>query len=995
MRKLVLTATTLIAGLLAGTADAALQTRSMDALEQEVRARDAALVGDLDPAQKKLKKIYARVLRQFERLPVSRKVDHKRITKVVKVLSGKRTRDDGQLQGLLDQGVSGFMLELDEQLADVRDKLDLLERPVDEAALAESRYDKAGAALQTALDQTSLKRILRKCVRADLFAKKAAHSLDAALVAHGPLDVHRFQYDIATDEYVVVGERIPQAQVLRDLAGSLCTKCHDGAVAELKSSVHYTIAAPSQRVLFPGGGSHGMLDRACGLPATTGLTNSLTDINLGECAKCHTSRYLPIMEPFFAAMFQQMGVVDAQGEATRLVDAGLDCLICHAEHYRSVPEGGILAAISPTAGDGSTSPTAVGFARASRDNSDFDRDGVPDLVIDVDGDGVADAPLMMDTDGDGQPDTPWPTVAQDRSLEALRSIGGPTEHACLRCHEHARTGYKRGTLFIEGHDVHAGATGGIFADAENQCTACHTADHHKFVRGHAVGGDLAAADYPAPPPGVPADPNDPTDLTCETCHSTASLPAAIHTPKHLETISCETCHIPYGSGITYSLFGHGGQVSFGRNDDGKDTKLVVSDMYVGGDRADLDKDYEAYKTLPILSWFDGGTSFLAQPLTVRGMPNSKITPFKPMANGMAFDSRFFSGATETNEAGYDYNAYSMYRFYANGMNAEAFGALGMLDMTPTAVRNVTMNSFFDEDPRVQAMGLMLIFPNLVYFDKGAYGYEHYQTVLGSPFDANGDGIVDAGADFNFDMFAAANSGLRQFQGFNGPLGFAPDYQWYPPFDDVSDVISMKLPDGSLIKMFLQMQAGKLPPEMVDAYMAAVDNYPSFSQITLGGHGVRPKAEAVGSCGSCHSAGGLMSHKVPVGRRVPVDMGPMGTLEFPQYQWRYYNVKGLVDLGLATTSEQIVAGAVDVDIDGNTTFVRESSTAFVLNWFAPNAPDGYRRPDAPTALQGTGLTAENLTWQGGDWMPVLEPIVDYLSNARVLGYDQDWIPMQPE
>ena len=28
------------------------------------------------------------------------------------------------------------------------------------------------------------------------------------------------------------------------------------------------------------------------------------------------------------------------------------------------------------------------------------------------------------------------------------------------------------------------------------------------------------------------------------------------------------------------------------------------------------------------------------------------------------------------------------------------------------------------------------------------------------------------------------------------------------------------------------------------------------------------------------------------------------------------------------------------------------------------------------------------------MPVLEPVVDYVSNARVLGYGQDYVPMMP-
>ncbi|MHC4909758.1 MAG: hypothetical protein ACYTF9_08585, partial [Planctomycetota bacterium] len=849
------------------------------------------------------------------------------------------------------------------------------------------------------IKQQSLKKILKKCVKADALALKVRKSTDAAIVLHGPIDVHRFQYDIAMDEYIVKGERFSQAQVNRDLAGNLCNKCHDESLHELKDSVHYRLTGRTDRVLFPGGGAHGMLDRACGLPSTTGLTNSHSDVNLGECAKCHTGRYLPVMEGFFASMFQQMGVSDPQGEATKLIDGGVDCLICHADHYRSIPEGGILASVAPTAGDGAHSPTAVGSARAARDNADFDRDGMPDLVIDVNGDGTPDAPLMMDADGDGTPETPWPTVAQDRGLDALRSIGTPSEHACLRCHEHARTGYKRGTLFIEGHDVHAGATGGVFEGAENQCTVCHLSDEHKFVRGHAVGGDLAAADYPAPPPGVAADPNDPTDLTCQTCHDASALPnASIHSSSHIEKIACETCHIPAGSGITYSLFGHGGQVSFGRNPEGKDTMLVVADMYVAGDRADLDKDFEAYRTTPILTWFNGGTSFLAQPLSVRGMPNAKITPFKPMGNGMVFDARFFNGDVVQNDFGYDYNAHSMYRFFANGNNAEAFYALDMLDMTPSEVRNITMNAFFDPNPSVQAMGLMLIFPNLVYFDKGNFGFEHYLTTVDSPFDQNNDGIIDANADFNFDMLAAANSGLMQFMGFNGPMGFPADYQWYPFFEDVSEQISMKLPDGSLMKMFLQMQGAQIPdPDQRAAFMGAVDNYPSFSQVTLGGHGVRPADEAIGAggdCASCHSDSGYMSHKVPVGIRVPVDMGPMGTLEFPMYQWKYYNVKALVNLGLSTTCEEIVAGTADVDIDGDTTYVRDSDTQFLINWFAPSAPGGYRTATDSTALLGTTLTPEDLTWNGGDWMPVLEPVVEYMSNARVLGYGMDYVPMVP-
>jgi hypothetical protein len=640
----------------------------------------------------------------------------------------------------------------------------------------------------------------------------------------------------------------------------------------------------------------------------------------------------------------------------------------------------------------------VGFARVARDNADFNHDGQLDLVIDMDGDGAMDAPLMFDADGNGTPDTPWPTIAQDRSFEALSSIEETNHHNCLRCHEHARTGYKRGTLFAAGYDVHATVSSGVFEDAHNQCTVCHTADDHKFVRGHMVGGDLGAADYPPPPPGVAPDPDDPTDLTCEQCHDTDALPAPIHRAQHLQAIACETCHIPYASGITYSLFGNGGQVTFGRNPDGRDTMLVTADMYLAGDESDLDADYLAYRTRPILQWFNGGTSFLAQSLAARGMPNAKITPFKPMANGMVFDARYFSGATVDNDVA-PYNAHSMYRFFANGNNAEAFYALDMLDMTPGEVRSVTMADFQNADPEVQTMALMLIFPNLVYFDKANFGYEHYLAASGSSWDGNADGVIDAGQNFLFDMLAAANSGLRQFQGFNGPMGFPADYQWYPPFDSVDQLISMKLPDGSLMKMFLQMQAAALPPEQQAPFLAAVANYPAFSNITLGGHGVLPSEQALGAgadCMACHGTGGVLSQAHPVTRKIPTDLGPMGTVELPVYVWKYYNVHELVDLGLAAQNEDVVAGSADVDIHGDSTYVRMSAEAFVVNWFAPNDPSGYRPADDSSALSGTGLSAADLTWSGGPWMPVLEPITDLLPNYAILGYEPgeilwDWRP----
>ena len=155
-------------------------------------------------------------------------------------------------------------------------------------------------------------------------------------------------------------------------------------------------------------------------------------------------------------MFAASGLPGPAEQAERIVNAGLDCLICHAGEYHAVPSGN-LAAVADHA-TGNASPVAAGFPRAARDDGDFDHDGIPDPVIDTDGDGEPDAPLMVDTDGDGKPDASWPTIAQVRDPSAVLSVGPTSERACLRCHEHGLSGYKRGTPFDAKHDVHAATT---------------------------------------------------------------------------------------------------------------------------------------------------------------------------------------------------------------------------------------------------------------------------------------------------------------------------------------------------------------------------------------------------------------------------------------------------------------------------------------------------------------------------------------------------------
>lgn len=504
-------------------------------------------------------------------------------------------------------------------------------------------------------------------------------------------------------------------------------------------------------------------------------------------------------------------------------------------------------------------------------------------------------------------------------------------------------------------------------------------------RGDRVGGDIMASDYP-----IGSAENQ---LTCTTCHDARSLSRQAHFARHLEVMACETCHIPATSGITYAVWGPGANLTFGRNAQGMDTKVITLDHYLNdGTDADVNSDWEAYKTHPTLCWFNGKVSFLAQSLAVRGSAGAKITPFKPMANGMIFDARYFQGEMATPSAGdgqSSYNAYSMYRFMAGGFNADAFSALGFLSLTADEVRGITLNDFLSPDADRQALAFMQIFPNLVYFDKASYGYVRYQVGSQSPYDADGDGIVDVGAKINLDMLAAANNGLRSFQGFNGPMGFPADYSWYPDFESASDLVTMKLPDGTDMKIYLSIEGMKLPAEQQPSYFEKLRYYPAFSNgITLGGHGVRPRAEALAAgsrCATCHARGGVMSRPIPVTRSVPREVPGFGTFEFPLYRWRYYNVHEITDLGLKTSDEAIVAGSANVDIAGNTRYRRESANTIVVNYINPAGEGSYRPADHAEALAGTGLAAADLTIHGGAWMAVLEPDVEYVPNYRLLGY----------
>ncbi|MBE0616296.1 MAG: hypothetical protein IH608_00025, partial [Proteobacteria bacterium] len=338
-----------------------------------------------------------------------------------------------------------------------------------------------------------------------------------------------------------------------------CAECHEQEVVDFKATVHYASRSvePNENFFFPGGGKHGMLDRACALVGSNMLLNMLTTSYVDEgtaaeeggqpaqqCGSCHANYYNTLMEGFVA--------MQAGGEAADgLMRSGIDCLVCHAEQY----EFALRTTYEPD-------PTGLnmGFGTIA---------GVPQRI------------------------------RQDRSPEALASIRAtPTDDMCLRCHEHARTDYKRGELPEPEHDIHYR----LGVSEDNPCLFCHEATDHKFNRGIMVNGDIFASDYP-----VNSTQNG---AACTNCHTTGPHTSA-RLNDHVAKLACETCHITYTAGAETTIWADGGFLALAKVD-GLPRKLYTKRE--GNQSLTPEQLWEEYKQRPLYMPFSGLTSFLAQPI---------------------------------------------------------------------------------------------------------------------------------------------------------------------------------------------------------------------------------------------------------------------------------------------------------------------------------------------------------------------------------------------
>ena len=271
---------------------------------------------------------------------------------------------------------------------------------------------------------------------------------------------------------------LPHASRISSYDGpQTCLNCHGSAIAEqVFASAHFQNRTPNPRIDIPGGGSHGMADRSCGLPGTTMMANNfagkatspLDPLKTKDegCGGCHIAYQPPYYYPSASSAI-----------------ADMDCLRCHALVY----------------------------------GKEWD----DPAIIDLYGSNPEPHLRQVVTNAEG-----IQIFSQDRTLKTAQSVGGAiTNEACLRCHTNNFSGHKRSTPYTADTDVHAAR--GL------KCTICHVVSEHRMARGNYV-TDMFANDLQTVEVGCVASGchssaahslENATDLnrhltnvTCETCH---------------------------------------------------------------------------------------------------------------------------------------------------------------------------------------------------------------------------------------------------------------------------------------------------------------------------------------------------------------------------------------------------------------------------------------------------------------------------------------------
>lgn len=568
-----------------------------------------------------------------------------------------------------------------------------------------------------------------------------------------------------------------------------CLACHSVSasgtdlLADVFNSAHFQARTLNSMIDIPAGGSHGMVDRACGLPGSNMLADNYAGIATAAdgtkmvdgCGKCHIA-YRPPYKYVMAA--------DARND--------IDCLICHAEVYGA--EWDDPANISQY---GSNPQPHVRTVTT-----------------------LADGTL---------------TWSQDRSIKSAQSVGNPTStKACQRCHEHNMSGYKRATPFTATTDVHA---------AKNfTCTKCHAATQHKIPRGNFV-TDMMANEQTT------------VNMSCSRCHGVTPHNAnnAVDLNKHTANVACEVCHV-----ADMKVEGDIGWQSWApftldpRTGIWTDTRPVLANSFYTPYI-----EYIPTTALPLIRWFNGSASMLAQPGGSYANREStggcsKLYALKPFVNGMLFDAGWLPGPSS--DPGFDpVNGtwpYSMKAYYEN--NWPKFLALGFVD-----AKYPTAQSYWLARPDMAQM--LNSFPMMLYMDRSGFQLEAGKT-SGTPVPGPQSAATYPG------LAKAINVGM-------GRIGIEMGY--FPPTSD-PETVGVNLWSGRFFGMWAPVNMDPTSP-----FNGELNSFITMSHSIKGAAAL---GTTTASCYNCHYTATEYAAQKLITKR----------LDFSQLGWPNIDANPIVD-----------------------------------------------------------------------------------------------------
>ena len=274
-------------------ASADLQTTTFDDVKAAVEERDALLTGELTKDEKKLKKAYGKALAEFAKESTAPKDDAKSIAKIVKTLVKAlppAAGDDAELTGLLTDGVTAFLQELTDSVAEAARAVTVIHadnKGLKAATKALARVQQAVEAAEAQPDLAKKAAKFKQLVSAlDKLWKSSLKAIDQQ-----ELTMHEETFLFSMEGGYEAGD---------------CLSCHAQAGIDVQASAHFNWQGEAANIEGYETGIHGKTDLINNFCITI-------ESNEGRCAQCHVG----------------IGWNSHDYDPASAPASSIDCLVCH------------------------------------------------------------------------------------------------------------------------------------------------------------------------------------------------------------------------------------------------------------------------------------------------------------------------------------------------------------------------------------------------------------------------------------------------------------------------------------------------------------------------------------------------------------------------------------------------------------------------------------------------------------------------------------------